>query len=198
MRALGIVLAAGAGRRMGAPKALLRGPDGRTWVARAAQALRAGGCAEVAVTLGAAAPDVLAELPPGVTGLAVPDWAEGVGAGVRAALEHAAAGGADVLVLVPVDLPGLSADDVAAVLAAAAAAPEPAAVRATDGGRPGHPVALGRGHWAAALAATGGDTGLRAFLDGVGVREVPRAGAVADVDSPAGLPPGTLLPPPHA
>jgi len=186
-----VVLAAGAGRRMGTPKALLRTADGTPWVARAAGALRAGGCAEVAATVGAAAPEVLALLPPGVRGVPVPDWAEGLAAGVRAALQHAAAGTADVLVLVPVDLPGLGAADVAAVLAAAAADPSSAAVRATDDGRAGHPVALGRRHWAAARAAVRGDAGLREFLADLGVVAVPRPGAGADVDDPADLPPGT-------
>jgi len=191
VRALGVVLAAGAGRRMGTPKALLRTADGTPWVARAAGVLRAGGCAEVAATVGAAAPGVLALLPPGVRGLAVPDWADGLGAGVRVALQHAADGPADVLVLVPVDLPHLGADDVAAVLAAAAADPVSAAVRATDGGHAGHPVALGRRHWAAATAAVRGDAGLREFLVGLDVVAVPRPGAVADADDPAHLPPGT-------
>jgi len=196
VRALGVVLAAGAGRRMGTPKALLRTADGTPWVVLAAQVLHAGGCREVVATVGAAAPEVLALLPPGVRGLPVPDWARGLGAGVRTALEHAATGRADVLVLVPVDLPRLGAADVAAVLAAAADDPAGAAVRATDGGRPGHPVVLGRRHWSAALAAVGGegvcgDAGLREFLVGLDVVAVPRPGAGADADAPADLPPGT-------
>ncbi|NAZ83691.1 NTP transferase domain-containing protein, partial [Kineococcus sp. R8] len=111
-----------------------------------------------------------------------------------AALAHAAASGADVLVLVPVDLPGLTPADVAAVLAAAVDDPAAAAVRATDRGRGGHPVLLGRGHWTAAHAAVRGDTGLREFLAGLEVRAVPRAGATADADSPGQLPAGTRPP----
>ncbi|HET6529482.1 MAG TPA: NTP transferase domain-containing protein, partial [Actinoplanes sp.] len=49
----GLLLAAGAGRRMGTPKALLRDPDGTAWVTRSARVLVAGGCRPVLVVVGA-------------------------------------------------------------------------------------------------------------------------------------------------
>ena len=54
MTVAGLLLAAGAGTRMGRPKALVVDADGTSWLARGVEALRAGGCDEVAVVLGAA------------------------------------------------------------------------------------------------------------------------------------------------
>jgi CTP:molybdopterin cytidylyltransferase MocA len=62
MTARGLLLAAGAGRRMGGPKALLRERSGQAFVTRAARALRAGGCEGVTVVVGAAADEVTALL----------------------------------------------------------------------------------------------------------------------------------------
>ncbi|SDY89258.1 molybdenum cofactor cytidylyltransferase/nicotine blue oxidoreductase [Micromonospora pattaloongensis] len=54
MTAAGLVLAAGGGRRYGAPKALVA-VDGRLLVERAVRTVRDGGCDPVVVVLGAAA-----------------------------------------------------------------------------------------------------------------------------------------------
>ncbi|SDZ34308.1 molybdenum cofactor cytidylyltransferase [Herbiconiux ginsengi] len=50
-----MLLAAGAGRRMGRPKALVVGDDGEPWLVRGVRVLREGGCADVVVVLGAEA-----------------------------------------------------------------------------------------------------------------------------------------------
>ena len=55
MRTLGVLLAGGAGRRMGTPKALLRDLDGTPFLARAIGILLEGGCDRVVVVTGAAA-----------------------------------------------------------------------------------------------------------------------------------------------
>ena len=83
-RTAGLVLAAGAGRRYGSPKALVRLGD-RLLVERAADLLAAGGCDPVLVVLGAAADEVLATaaLPETVLN---PDWATGMGSSLRAGL----------------------------------------------------------------------------------------------------------------
>ena len=49
---VGLLLAAGEGRRFGGPKALARDDDGTSWLLRAVQALRP--CSEIVVVLGAA------------------------------------------------------------------------------------------------------------------------------------------------
>src|SRR5919112_2308818 len=51
----GVLLAAGAGRRAGGPKALRTDPDGTSWLLRSIAVLRDGGCASVVVVLGCAA-----------------------------------------------------------------------------------------------------------------------------------------------
>ncbi len=161
---VGIVLAAGAGTRYGTPKALATGPDGRSWLSRVVDALNAAGCAPVLVMLGAA-PD--APVPAGVGARVVEDWRAGLSATVRAGLAAAADTDADVAVIVPVDVPELPARAVARLLTAAAGDAR-ARHRAVFGGRPGHPVVLGRAHWDAAARAVSGDEGAGAYLRRIG------------------------------
>ena len=80
----GLVLAAGAGTRMGMPKALVEDESG-PWLSRAVQALTDGGCDDVTVVLGAAV-DEAAALVPGTAIVVAEDWAEGMGASLRAGL----------------------------------------------------------------------------------------------------------------
>ncbi len=67
-----------------------------------------------------------------------------------------------------------------------------ALVRATYDGRPGHPVLLGRDHWAGVAATARGDHGARDYLEAHAA--VPcECGDLAtgrDVDLPTDLPPG--------
>lgn len=191
---LGVVLAAGAGTRMGVPKALLRSAGGASWAARTAEVLRAGGCASVAVTVGAAAGEVRSSLPDRVAVLEVPDWDRGPGASVLAALDHARATGVEALLLMLVDLPDVTAGDVRAVLEAGGEDPSAALVRAGWRGRGGHPVLLGRRHWARATRLAASGTGLRELLREEGCREVAVAASVRDVDTPDALPEGTSSP----
>ncbi|MDP3891682.1 NTP transferase domain-containing protein, partial [Nocardioides sp.] len=79
----GLLLAAGSGSRMGTPKALVD-----DWLRRGVTTLRDGGCAEVTVVLGAAAQEarpLLDGLP--VEVVVAEDWADGMGASLRAGLE---------------------------------------------------------------------------------------------------------------
>ncbi len=99
MTVAGLLLAGGAGRRFGGPKALVR-LDGELLVERGVRLLRDGGCAPVVVVLGAQAERVraVAELPIVVV---AEDWATGMGASLRAGLaalagaEHGAVTGAE-------------------------------------------------------------------------------------------------------
>jgi nicotine blue oxidoreductase len=153
MTVAGVLLAAGAGRRYGGPKALVPG-----WLESAVGVLRDGGCAEVTVVLGAAVDDV--PLPAGVRTVVADDWAEGMGASLRAGLD--ALDDSDAAVIHLVDLP----DVTAAVVARLLAGPVDSTTlrRATYRGVPGHPVLLGRAHWAGVAALAIGDRGARDYL----------------------------------
>lgn len=160
----GLLLAAGAGRRMGGPKALLRDEAGTPYVVRAVQALRDGGCTEVTVVLGAAAEEVrplLADL--GVDIAVADDWDEGMGASLRAGLADRSVQGYDAVVVHLVDLPDVGAAVVRRLLAEAPPVPGTLA-RASYDGRPGHPVLIGADHWAGVVGGARGDRGARDYL----------------------------------
>ncbi|WP_431796259.1 nucleotidyltransferase family protein [Microbacterium enclense] len=157
----GLVLAAGAGRRFGGPKALASDADGVPWVEKAVRALSAGGCDPVLVVLGAAADSAGRLVPAGTTIVRAKGWSEGVSASLRAGLEAAASTPAPAVVVIPVDTPDLPA---AAVTRLASRASDDALAFAAYDGAPGHPVVIGRAHWIAVAAAVRGDAGARPYL----------------------------------
>ncbi|TNM64343.1 DUF4031 domain-containing protein [Streptomyces sp. NP160] len=169
-----VLLAAGAGTRFGGPKALARDDDGEPWLVQRVRALRQGGCDRVLVVLGAQA-ESARELVPADGAVAVvvaPDWADGMSASLRTGLAALAAQEPPVAaaLVALVDTPGLRPEVVRRVLGAVRTArPTPSALaRATYGGRPGHPVLLGRAHWSAAAAAARGDRGAGPYLRAAG------------------------------
>ncbi|EXG79457.1 putative MobA-like protein [Cryptosporangium arvum DSM 44712] len=177
---VGIVLAAGAGRRFGRPKALVE-YQGTRLVDRAVSLLSTGGCSPVLVVAGAAPLTV-----EGATVVDNPDWESGMGSSVRAALSVADAAAA---VLVPVDTPFLGADAVRRLIAAYRAGASVAA--ATYRGERGHPVLIAAEHWPAVIASARGDVGARAFLRANPslITPVPcdGTGRPDDVDTPEAL-----------
>ena len=186
----GLLLAAGAGRRMGRPKALVSDDDG-PWLVRGVTTLRDGGCDRVTVVLGAdvdGARSLLEGLD--VQVVVADDWAEGMGASLRAGLRSLASSSDEGVVVSLVDLPDLVPEVVRRVVAQAVAGGDgPAALaRASYDGKPGHPVLLGRDHWAGVIETAVGDQGARAYLAPRDVLLV-ECGDLAsgrDVDSPSG------------
>lgn len=185
MTVAGLLLAAGAGRRYGMPKALVR-LGGRLLVERGAETLREGGCDPVVVVLGAAADRVRAEALLG-NALVVdnPEWPSGMGSSLGAGLRATLSLGVDSALVLLVDLPGVTP---AAVRRVAALASPEALVMAGYGPRRGHPVLLGREHWAGVAAAATGDVGARPYLaaHSAAVRVVPCDDVAddRDVDTP--------------
>jgi nicotine blue oxidoreductase len=176
---------------MGGPKALLRDAGGTAWVTRAARVLSTGGCAPVLVVAGAAAEQVVPLLPDGVRSVVAADWAEGMGASLRAGLAALdrlpAAAGARAVLVGLVDTPGVDAAVVTRLLGVAG--PDVLA-RAAYHGHPGHPVLLGRRHWAGVAATAAGDAGARGYLagrDDVRLVECGDLGSGDDLDVPADL-----------
>lgn len=168
MDVVGVVLAAGAGRRAGGPKALRRDAAGVSWIERAVSRLEAAGCARVLVVLGAGADEARQLVPERAAVVVAEDWVEGLSASLRTGLD-AASGDAALVTLV--DLP----DEPAAVgerLLRDSPADPAVLARATYRGRPGHPVLLGRAHWRPLAASLSGDAGAREYLARNGVLEV--------------------------
>jgi len=159
----GLLLAAGAGRRMGTPKALVSDADG-PWMPRAVATLRAGGCDRVTVVLGAEAELARRLVPVDVDVVVADDWAEGMGASLRTGLRSMTRSTTEAAVVSLVDLPDLVPAVVARVISAAT--PDRAAVllRATYDARPGHPVVIGRDHWSGVIESAVGDQGAREYL----------------------------------
>ncbi|WP_327035845.1 nucleotidyltransferase family protein [Micromonospora ureilytica] len=181
----GLLLAAGAGRRYGQPKALVE-LDGEPLVRRAIRLLRDGGCAPVHVVLGAGA-DEVPDLP-GAVPVRHDRWPDGLGSSL---LRGLASLPADVpaAVVVLVDQPLLSPVAVRRVRAAYADGAVVAV--ATYAGRPGHPILLGRQTWPLLSGYAVGDRGARDLLRDRPdlVVEVPcdDVGSPVDVDTPADL-----------
>lgn len=166
MTTVGLVLAAGAGRRMGGPKALVRlDDDGPTLVETAVRRVRAAGVDRVVVVVGASAGPVAdAVSATGAEVVTAADWAEGMGASLRAGLAHLEGSTDDLALVTLVDLPDVTTEVMARVLAAVTGEGSAALARAAYDGVPGHPVAIGRHHWAAVRDTARGDRGARDHL----------------------------------
>ncbi|WP_238424972.1 nucleotidyltransferase family protein [Micromonospora parastrephiae] len=100
----GLLLAAGAGRRYGRPKALVE-MAGEPLVRRGIRLLSVGGCAPVHVVLGAGADEVPAL--PGAVTVRHDRWAEGLGSSLRRGLASLPVD-VPAAVVVLVDQPSLS------------------------------------------------------------------------------------------
>ncbi|MDM4719541.1 NTP transferase domain-containing protein [Micromonospora sp. WMMA1363] len=155
----GLVLAAGAGRRYGGPKALV-GYEGRPLVLRARDTLAAGGCAPVLVVVGAHAEAVTALVGSGV--VRNPAWVTGMGSSLRAGLAALETTAVTAVVVLLVDTPDIGVEAVRRVVAAAR--PDALVVAGYRGRRWGHPVLLGREHWVGVAASATMDRGARDYL----------------------------------
>jgi CTP:molybdopterin cytidylyltransferase MocA len=149
-----LVLAAGAGTRMGRPKQLLP-LGGRPMLQHAVDAAAAGGLGELVVVLGHAAEEVAGALalPPGARTVVNDRHAEGQATSLAAGLAAMPDDAGAALVLLG-DQPEVRPDAIRAVVAARRPGGPPM-LRAAYRGRPGHPVLLERALWAAAAGLRG-------------------------------------------
>lgn len=153
----GVVLAAGAGRRLGRPKADVE-LGGQRLVDRAVATLRAGGCAEVLAVL---RPGQAAAA--GARTLVNPEPDRGMGSSLRCALtELAADPRSQACVVLLVDLVGVRPAEVAAVIERHRAGAQLVAVRRA--GQRSHPVLVSRRWYSEFAAAAAGDQGGRHFF----------------------------------
>jgi len=157
----GVLLAAGAGSRLGRPKALVRFGSSLL-VERGHAMLSSAGCEPVVVVLGAASAEVrvAADLD-GAQVRVNPDWVTGMGSSLRVALAALDASvPAAVVALADQPLVGP-----AAVRRLVAAWRDGAvAAVATYGGAARNPVLLDRSTWPEVSRTAVGDVGARAFL----------------------------------
>ena len=181
-RVAGVLLAAGAGSRLGTPKALVE-VAGVRLVDRGAGLLRAGGADPVVVVTGAA-PVIL----PGVITVFNPDWATGMGSSLAAGLRSVPDDCAAAVVAL-VDQPLVGAVAVQRLIDAYAGGAGVAV--AAYQGQPRNPVLLAREHWAEVIDLAAGDVGARPFLrahqDLVTLVECAGTGQPDDVDTPEDL-----------
>ncbi|RSM44004.1 nucleotidyltransferase family protein [Amycolatopsis balhimycina DSM 5908] len=184
----GLLLAAGAGRRFGGPKALAE-LDGEPLVLRALRTLAEAGCAPIRVVVGAAAGEVAALLPDPAQAVRAEDWETGMGASLKAGLAALETTEGPVAALVHlVDLPWVGPGILARV---AAGASTETVARAAYDGVPGHPVLLGRRWWAEIADTAHGDRGARDWLatrTDLRLVECGDLGSGRDVDRRADLP----------
>jgi len=171
------------------PKALVE-YEGSLLVERAVRTARSV-CDPVVVVLGAQAVDVwrAADLD-GATVVANQDWETGMGSSLRTGLDGVRGwpGRVDAALVTLVDMPGMTGAALQQV--AGFAAPDALAVATYDGVR-GHPVLLGRDHWAGVIQTLTGDEGARRYLAAHDVTEVDCTGLADPTDldvPPSGVP----------
>ncbi len=114
MRTIGLVLAAGASRRMGSPKALLRAADGVPLALKQAAVLRSGGCHAAAVVVGSQAEELRRVLAAEVPLAENPRWAQGRATSLQAGLAAYPEG--DGWLFMPVDAVGVASATVQSIL----------------------------------------------------------------------------------
>jgi CTP:molybdopterin cytidylyltransferase MocA len=178
----GILLAAGAGSRLGRPKALID-VGGRPLADRGVALLRAGGAAPVIVVTGATAVDLA-----GVIIVHNPRWPTGMGSSLAVGLETVP-DQCSAAVVALVDQPLVGSQSVRRLIAAHLAGASVAV--AAYAGQPRNPVLLGREHWPQVVALAAGDSGARQFLrahpDLITLVECGDTGRPDDIDTRADL-----------
>lgn len=195
----GLLLAAGAGERIGIPKALIRLPDGQSLLTKGIRTLREGGCEDIVVVLGAAERQVRSQYEAvssqfdsdkgSVVLISNTDYAAGMSTSVRSGLRavHDLLTQHDAAVVLLVDTPEVTPEAVAKV--GGNADPQALAV-ATYDGEMGHPILIGREHWRPVAQSMTGDVGARQYFkdrDDVISVQCDGLGSSKDIDTPADL-----------
>ncbi len=191
---IAIVLAAGAGRRLGiVNKAALLAADGRTFLATIAATARVAKANALLVVVGPPHQEATQAIASSLGAAVVrnPDPERGMASSVALGFEHAlrSHGAQETALLWPVDHPLVQAATVAEL---AARGGYERIVVPQHGDRGGHPPVIGRRFWTAFAACAGAPDGARSVLH----RErrhvvriaVEDRGVIADVDEPVDLP----------
>jgi molybdenum cofactor cytidylyltransferase len=185
-----IILAAGASRRLGQPKQLVR-IAGETLLARAIRIARSSGADPIFVVLGAHREAILADVDlSGTHPVTNPDWEQGIAtsiqAGIRAVQELNPAPNAAMLLAC--DQPNITTEHLRSLIESQERAVEPAIVASQYAGVAGIPAIFPASQFVN-LLALGGDAGARHLLRNPScpVIVIPFEGGEIDIDTPADL-----------
>lgn len=187
-----IVLAAGESTRMGFPKALLKDPDGRPFVARIVRTLAEAGLTEIVVVTGTLHPaivEAIVEDHPPLTPTMVrnPDPSRGQLSSLLIGLDAASSAETEGVLSTLVDVPMIAVTTVRAVIAEWRRTRAPV-VRPAVGDRHGHPVIFDRAVFNE-LRSAPAEVGAKAVVQAhaAEIRNVPvdDPGCLVDVDTPA-------------
>jgi CTP:molybdopterin cytidylyltransferase MocA len=160
-RIAGIVVAAGGGRRIGGPEALLRRGDALL-VDDVCGIAHEVGCAPLVVVLGAQANQVRSAAKLAEARVVVDKaWGTGLGSSLRVGLEALDGVDADAALVLTVDMPGVTVE---AARRVALLPHSGALVCATYDGLRSYPMLLGRRHWAGVATLAKSDVGARPYL----------------------------------
>jgi molybdenum cofactor cytidylyltransferase len=200
VRVVGLVLAAGASSRLGQPKQLLTDTSGIPAVLRVARALRAAGCVDVHVVLGAESARVAAALHDEAVHLVHHDgWQAGMGssiaAGVRAVRERSVGADAhrdvpriDGILIAPCDMPTVDVAHLRQLVSVFDGDARVASAYRSETGEEvlGIPAVLPPRDFAW-LETLDGDRGARPLFREPGTRAVSLRLGAFDLDTPADL-----------
>lgn len=180
MKATAIILAAGEGKRMGMPKALLEYEKGKSFLRALATTFGKAGC-DVLAVVGASAEDIRGNTPD-VRIVENDAWREGQLSSARAGLRAALDDGADVIVVHPVDMPAVRTSTIKTLLTKLDGAD---AVVPEFEGAAGHPLVLTRAGAEKILSEQGAAT-LEEAVSRLQLRRVQTKdpGVVVNVNSP--------------
>lgn len=159
-----IVLAAGASRRLGSAKQLLRDAHGESLLVRIVRDAIGAGCDPVVVVLGAHADDVrevLADEP--VICVENPHWSDGMSSSIRCGIDYLAPSACSAVLLLACDQPAVTAAHLRALLETHAVRGE--RVVSVYAGVRGIPAVWPRADWNG-LRALHGDRGAKSLLRG--------------------------------
>jgi molybdenum cofactor cytidylyltransferase len=188
----GIVLAAGESTRMGAPKALLRDGDGKTFASRIVHTFHSAGIADVTIVTGTLHTQIVqaiaSDAPLGATIRIArnPDPSRGQLSSLVVGLDAVDAPGVSAALVTLVDVPFVAASTIRAVVAAWQRTNAPI-VRPARGDRHGHPVLFA--HVVFKELRTADMThGAKSVVHNHAARivnvDVPDEGALLDLDTP--------------